>query len=536
MRLYFIFCELLLLIFSAQDTYAIDASSLRIIHTNDIHAHYSSFNKYGGDCSNEDKVNGGCYGGAARLVTIVNQLRSGHPNTLLFDAGDQAQGTLFYTVGKFNTTIKVMNQLKYDAMCLGNHEFDDGPDFLAGFLEKLSFPAVSANIDTTKNANLARALKPYIVINKYKLGVIGYITNTTDSISNAGPTVSFTDAASAVNKYVDELRGMGIKRIIAVSHNGYHEDIDVAARTRGLDIIVGGHSHTYLSLDSSEPGAGGPYPTKVKNTENKDTFVVQAKAWGEYVGYVDVEFNDDGSVKALAGEPIHMTESIPEDAEMAANVQRWRQPFEKYGDTVVGNITASLTNSGCKERECGIGDLTADAMLWSFSKIAHADIAFINGGGIRAGIRAGTVMVKDLLLVFPFGDSLVTFDIAGKDLEQVIKGVYQGKNIKSNKPVGSTLQVAGMRIKYKSTSTGNRAVKSIEIANKSGWMLVDPNKVYKAVTVEYIAKGGDNIIYPAIEAPPLEKVEEAVEKYFKQFSPINPALAGRLVDGANSSA
>ncbi|KAJ1926865.1 hypothetical protein EC988_010268, partial [Linderina pennispora] len=194
-------------------------------------------------------------------VTLINKLREGHPNTLLFDAGDQAQGTLFYTVDKFNATYKLMNHLKYDAMCIGNHEFDDGPDFVAKFFNLLRFPVVCANMDTSKNPNLAKIVKPYTIIDKYQLGVIGYITNTTGSISSSGPTVSFSDPATAVNKYVKILRKKGIKRIIAVSHNGYKEDQEVAARTHGLDLIVGGHSHTYLSLNASEPGAGGLYPT-----------------------------------------------------------------------------------------------------------------------------------------------------------------------------------------------------------------------------------------------------------------------------------
>ncbi|KAJ2326061.1 hypothetical protein GGH92_010327, partial [Coemansia sp. RSA 2673] len=88
------------------------AFSLRIIHTNDLHAHYSPFNQYGSDCSDNDRAKGACFGGAARLATTINQLRSGHPNSLLLDAGDQAQGTLFYTVGKFNTTVQVMNSLR----------------------------------------------------------------------------------------------------------------------------------------------------------------------------------------------------------------------------------------------------------------------------------------------------------------------------------------------------------------------------------------------------------------------------------------
>ncbi|KAJ1964746.1 hypothetical protein GGI12_001222 [Dipsacomyces acuminosporus] len=370
--------------------------SLRVIHTNDLHAHYDQFNKYGSDCTEKDIANNNCFGGAARIVTTVNKLREGHPNSLLFDAGDQAQGTLFYTVGKFNTTIKFMNQLKYDAMCIGNHEFDDGPNFLAGFFSKLNFPAICANIDTTKNPALAKVVKPYIIIDKYKLGVIGYITNTTGSISSAGPTVSFSDAAEAVNKYVKVLKKKGIKRIIAVSHNGYKEDMDVAAKTHGLDLIVGGHSHTYLSLNATEPGAGGPYPTLVKNLDGHNTYVVQAKAWGEYVGYVDIVFNKDGSVKKLSGEPIHMTLNVTQDAATAENVKEWRKPFETYGETIVGNLTAGMSNSKCQLGECEIGDVVTDAMLWQRNLDTPTDVAIINSGGIRAGIGSGTVKVATM--------------------------------------------------------------------------------------------------------------------------------------------
>ncbi|KAJ2296596.1 hypothetical protein IWW55_005046, partial [Coemansia sp. RSA 2706] len=382
--------------------------SLRIIHTNDIHAHYSEFNKFGGDCTQADIAANACYGGAARLATIVGQLRSGHPNSLLFDAGDQAQGTLFYTMGKFNTTIKVMNQLGYDAMCLGNHEFDDGPDLLATFAQQLRFPVICANLDASSNVELNTAVKPYVVIDKYKLGVIGYITTTTGSTSNAG-SVAFSDAAAAVNKYVDQLQQRGIRHIIAVSHNGYLEDMGVAAQTRGLGLIVGGHSHTYLSANASEPGAGGVYPTAVRNRDGQLTYVVQAKAWGEYVGFVDIEFADSGAVAKISGQPIHLTQDVADDPGMAAQVREWRRPFAAYGERVVGRFAASTSHEQCKARECALGDTIADAMLWAGRRnnSTRADIAIINGGGIRAGIRAGAVRVKDVLLTFPFTNSLV---------------------------------------------------------------------------------------------------------------------------------
>ncbi|KAJ2828511.1 hypothetical protein GGI24_002371 [Coemansia furcata] len=508
--------------------------SLRIIHTNDLHAHYSPFNKYGSDCSSNDIVKSACFGGAARLATTIAQLRRGHPNSLLLDAGDQAQGTLFYTVGKFNTTIKVMNWLRYDAMCIGNHEFDDGPGLLARFFGKLNFPAICANIDMTRNLNLARVVRPYIIIDKYQLGIIGFITNTTGSISSAGPTASFTDAVPAVNKYVRELQMKGITRIIAVSHNGYHEDMDVAARTHGLDLIVGGHSHTYLALNASEPGAGGAYPTPVKNLDGHTTYVVQAKAWGEYVGYVDVEFASDGSVAKLAGEPIHMTTNITEDADMAVSVAQWRQPFEAYGDTLVGNITAGVSNTNCLLAECEIGNMVTDAMLWARNKDSPTDLAIINSGGIRAGFAPGSIKVKDVLLVFPFGNALVSLDIGGKQLKQIITGVIQKTNLANGRPITGFIQVAGARIKYHPAigPTNGALVDSIEIAQSANgtWMALDEGKTYRVATLDFIARGGDNIIDPPIEAPALLGLDVVVEDYFRQFSPIKPKLTGRIIN------
>ncbi|KAI7824014.1 Metallo-dependent phosphatase-like protein [Kickxella alabastrina] len=509
-------------------------NSLRIIHTNDIHAHYSPFNRVGRDCSEHDVKSGNCFGGAARLVTTVNQLRNGHPNSLLFDAGDQAQGTLFYTIGKFNTTIKVMNQLKYDAMCIGNHEFDDGPDLLAEFFSKINFPAICANIDMTKNPRLKSVVKPYIVFEKYKLGVIGYITNTTGNISQAGPTVSFSNAAVAVNRYVEELRAKGIKRIIAVSHNGYHEDIDVATNTRGLDLIVGGHSHTYLSLNASEPGAGGLYPTAVKNLDGQTTYVVQAKAWGEYVGYVDLVFNSDGSVASISGEPIHMTQSISEDAIMAANVSEWRRPFEAYGKTVVGNITTETGIENCPQMECAMGDLTTDAMLWSLNRIQQTDMALLTSGTIRAGLSAGPVTSKDLLLIYPFGDDIVRITISGKRLRSIITGGFKMVNLFNGRPVIKFIQISGVRVKYHMDPSNSirysKIIDSIEISKNGVLEVLDDTRTYSLATIWHIARGMDNVIDPPIDGVPLQRLEKAVKEYLQTFSPVTPATDGRMFE------
>ncbi|KAJ2159051.1 hypothetical protein GGF46_003310 [Coemansia sp. RSA 552] len=511
-------------------------NSMRIIHTNDIHAHYSPFNRYGASCTANDTRANTCFGGAARLQTIIGELRSGHSNALLLDAGDQAQGTLFYTVGKFNTTVKVMEQLRYDAMCLGNHEFDDGPELLAAFLGNISFPAVCANIDTSKNPRLARVVRPYIIFERLGLGIIGFITNTAGAITNAGPSVSFSDAADAVNRYVQELQAMGIRRIIALSHNGYHEDIDVAARTHGLGLIVGGHSHTYLSANASDPTSSGPYPTAVKNLDNHTTHVVQAKAWGEYVGFVDLVFGSDGSVAEISGHPVHMAQEVSEDPQMAANVREWRRPLDRYGKTVVGRFAADADNSQCKVRECALGDVFADALLWAAARRLgeQADLALLNGGAVRTGIAQGPVTAENVMDMFPFGNSLVIVDIPGEQLTEAIAGVLAGTNKANHKPTVGFIQVAGIQIRYR-TAGSEKALESIEIGRNDTWSPLDDHRVYKVATLDYVAGGGDNILAEPIDAPALDLASVILEDYLREQSPITPRLSSRIADASHKA-
>ncbi|KAJ2612273.1 hypothetical protein H4S08_002771 [Coemansia sp. RSA 1365] len=431
-----------------------------------------------------------------------------------------------------------MNHLRYDAMCLGNHEFDDGPGLLAEFLSEINFPAICANLDTSRNPKLAKVVKPYVIIEKYKLGVIGYITNTTGSISQAGSTVTFTDAAAAVNKYVFELHSQGITSIIAVSHNGYHEDMDVAANTHGLGLIVGGHSHTYLSIDPSEPGAGGPYPTTVKKLDGHNTYVVQAKAWGEYVGYVDIDFDYAGVVANISGKPIHMTQMIKEDDGMAESVREMRKPFDEYGENTVGRITSDLSHAGCKQKECELGDLVADAMLWAGRQSTNdkADIAIVNGGGIRAGARKGVIKIKDILLITPFGDALVKLHIRGEDLKAIVAGVFAKYNVVNHKPVTSFLQVAGMQIKYhyigdqSDTATDSMVVDSIEVGTNNNWSSIEDNRLYTVITLNYVAHGGDNIIANDVEVPALETLDVVLANYLRAFSPVSSPQMDRIIN------
>jgi 5'-nucleotidase len=171
---------------------------------------------------------------------------------LFLNAGDEFQGTLFYTLYKGAAISSVLNQLGFDAMTLGNHEFDDGDDLLASFILNLTFPVISANIHTN-NRKLSRGLVPYKIFNKGKyrgidLAIVAVTTETTKTISRPGEGTTFEDPVAAVKRTVQYIKRFhrDVKRIVALTHIGYDQDIRLAQETTDISLIVGGHSHTLL--------------------------------------------------------------------------------------------------------------------------------------------------------------------------------------------------------------------------------------------------------------------------------------------------
>jgi 5'-nucleotidase/UDP-sugar diphosphatase len=154
--------------------------SLTILHTNDFHARFEPISKYDSGCGEEDNAEGKCFGGSARLVTAVAEARARTNNSILVDGGDQFQGTLFYTYYKGKLAAEMMNKLGYDAMTVGNHEFDDGPEVLRGFMDAVDFPVLMSNADVSGEELLAGKLAKSTVIERggEKLGLIGLTPKT----------------------------------------------------------------------------------------------------------------------------------------------------------------------------------------------------------------------------------------------------------------------------------------------------------------------------------------------------------------------
>ncbi|KAF2761296.1 Metallo-dependent phosphatase [Pseudovirgaria hyperparasitica] len=516
--------------------------NISFFHINDVHAHLDEFSTSGTDCTHPER---GCYGGAARIKHTLDTLRPQHADSLFLNAGDEFQGTLFYTYYGGEKIAATLNQLGVDAMTLGNHEFDGGDSALGAFLANLTFPIVSANVRSTHPV-LNATIRPYVVFEEKKLAVIGVTTATTPSISKPGNGTVFLDVVKTVQDTVDHIRATtGVVRIAALTHIGYEEDKRLAEATTGLFLIMGGHSHTPLG---DFEGAKGPYPTIAHNKDGDEVFIVTAYRWGEYLGYIDVTYAPDGKILAYHGAPIHLTNQTQQDDSLKAQVKQWRGPFEKFAAEVVGQSSVTLEQANCKTAECTLGDVMCDAMLAyrrNESSDSSVNFALINAGGVRAPIDQGPITRGEILTAFPFGNAIVDLKLRGNALWDTLEGIVSGTNTANGAPVTSFFQVsAGIVVEYNPGNEPGKRLVRVTIGGKP----LDKSAEYTLVTLDFLAggesvqiiaplniltirlyfPGGDNIFTPTTNLVVLDTQDVVLTNYVQAHSPINIEIEGRI--------
>ncbi|TIS57247.1 bifunctional UDP-sugar hydrolase/5'-nucleotidase [Mesorhizobium sp.] len=514
--------------------------TLNILHINDWHSRIESNNKYESTCSAEEETKGECIGGAGRLVTAIAQERKKleGQNLLLLSAGDNFQGSLFYITYKGKTEGEFLNQMKFDAMELGNHEFDDGESALAPFLDMIQFPVLGANVKANDQSKLGDRVKPSIVleVGGQKIGIVGAVTNDTSELASPGPNINIEDDVKSITAEVEKLKGQGINKIIAVTHIGYKRERDVIAKIPGIDVVVGGHSHSLLS--NTDPKAEGPYPTMVDNPDGYKVPVVQAASYSKYLGEFKVVFDDNGVVKQASGDPIHLDKSITPDPAVLARIKELGAPIEALKNKEVAETTKPIDGSrdNCRARECEMGNLVSDAVL-DRVKDQGVEIVISNGGGLRASIDQGTVTMGEVLTVLPFQNTVATFQISGKDL---IAGLENGLS-QLEDGAGRFPQVAGLKYSFDKSAAPNAGrVKSVEVMEGGAWTPLNPDKDYLVATNNYVRQGGDGYKVFAEKAknaydygPGLEQV---VADYLGAHRPYTPKLDGRITEIATTTA
>ncbi len=474
---------------------------LDLIHTNDLHAHFLPFSIDGENCSYDT-----CRGGFAKIKTFIEQERTKNPNLVLLDAGDRFSGTVFYTLRKGADFPLLLNEMRYDAMNLGNHDFDDGLPELEKFVHQINAPVISANVVFPESHALAKNVLPMLVLHKdgRQIGVISLLTTTTKTTSSNATEIELKDPLKVVQPLIQKLKEQGVNIIILLNHIGIDKDIELAQNLTDVDIIVSAHTHTLLSNNPNEKEAKGGYPVVIKNKEGKDTLIVSAGIGGHHVGKLSTTFDDNGDILSYKGDTIAMDENIVPDQKMINLLETVQSKIDDFLNTsiFVSNQKIPLTHDGqfCSE-SCYIGEVLTDSLLKAARKIEkNVDFAFLNSGGIRAGLPKGEIFFKHIAEVYPFDSKAVIVKIKGKD---IIAYLNHGlKEYVVDDRTNPFIQVAGMDYLF---SSKNKTVTKLNIYQGK----IDLEKDYLIVMPKFLANGGDGF-------PKLEIVRELPEKTIRE--------------------
>ncbi|MGA9286916.1 MAG: cell wall-binding repeat-containing protein [Anaerobacillus sp.] len=448
---------------------------LTIMHTNDTHAHLDN---------------------APRRLTAVEEIRASHDNTILLDAGDVFSGTLFFNKYKGLADVQFMNMMKYDAMVPGNHEFDEGPKTFSEFVKQTKFPIVSANIDYSKNADLSPLYKdemamtgddgtiyPAVIldVNGEEVGVFGLTIESTDELSSPGETISFLNHQEQAEKMVKMFEEKGVNKIVALTHLGKSVEVKLAETVDGIDVVVGGHSHTKLE------------DAVVVNENEEPTLVVQANEYSKYLGDLDVTFNADGVLTDWDDQLLDLSKKeeggFEADSEAQALYDDLKKPLEEIEKKVVGqsNVYLDGKRESVRTSETNLGNLITDGMLYKAQQFTDATIAITNGGGIRESIDKGPITLGEVLTTMPFGNNLVTLDLTGEEiissLEHGVSGIETGE--------GRFAQVSGLKYSFDKDLPVNHRILDVNVKTDKGYVDIDPKATYTVATNAYIAEGGD---------------------------------------------
>ena len=477
---------------------------LTILHTNDHHGRFW-------------KNNDGEYGLAARktLIDAVRaEVKASGGHTLLLDGGDVNTGIPESDTQDAEPDFKGMRMIGYDAMALGNHEFDKPLPVLAKQMQWAGFPMISANI--YKDGQ--RLYKPYEMFERggLKIAVLGLTTDDTKKMTDPANTVGveFRKPADEAAKLVPELRKKA-HIVIAATHMGHYNngksgvnapgDVEMAREVKGIDMIVGGHSQNPVCM-LEQMGASRRNDAYVPGSactpdKQNGTWIVQAHEWGKYVGRADFEYangelklvkysllpvNLKRTVKGADGKDTKQTymPEIKEDAAMLALLQPYQEKGRAALDVLVGESDGALDGSreNVRKQPTNMGVFIASVMMQK----AGADLAIMNSGGIRDSMPAGKLTYKDVLKVQPFGNMLAHVTLSGSELMS-----YLNAAAKMSAGSGAFPQFAGVRLELEAGAVKMASIKGVPI---------DPARNYRLALNSFQAGGGDG--YPKLSDHP----------------------------------
>ena len=476
---------------------------IQLLHTDDIHGHLDADIVQSANAGSSFRA-----GGMAQLAGQVAVFRARAPGrTLLLDAGDAWQGTFISNANKGEAVTKAMNLMRYDALAVGNHEFDWGQDVIAERAKEAIFPFLAANVIETKTGAAPTYLRPFVVrdLGVARVGIIGLTNPGSATIVKATSVagLQFKPAADSVRPLLGEVQKQA-DIIVVAAHIGLIDAVQLARDVPGIDVIVAAHDHL---------------PTQTARVEGRTT-IVNAGAYTQYLGRLEIVVDRStrkmkdavrgGVLIAIAANP-----NVKPDPEVAKLVDERRADGERYTSRVVGRTTEPLTNI---REETGFGNLITDAFVdYGRQQGWKTDVAFYNMAGVRASLPAGQLTFGQLYEALPFSNTVVNVDLTGENLREIIDRAVC---------VTGRLHMSGVVVSYRFDAGTPSCARTITV----GGAPLDPTRTYHVATIDYLLLGGDghttfkrgsNVIYGDVEV-------DVVAAYITSRSPVSPRAEGRL--------
>ncbi len=478
-----------------------------ILHTNDIHGDF---------LAEVQGKKGKLIGGLAYLSGYINKVRLEEKNVLYVIAGDMVQGSLIDAEYKGISTMEIMNYLAPDVVALGNHEFDYGLPHLL-FLEKMAnFPIVNANLYIKKYNK--RLMNPYLIIKKDGFDILftGIITekimDTLKQDELVGSFISLEEASKEVGKICNTYKSDDIDLTILLTHIGFESDIELAKLLKsewGVDMIVGGHSHTVLEK-----------PEKINNI-----LIAQAGVGSDQIGRFDILVDDDtNSIVDYQWKLIPIDENIAEpDKKLEDYIDSFKNEVDRKYNVILTKFAQELSHPR-RETETSLGDLIADA----FADSGESDIVLVGSGSIRVKRLGPVVTLKEFLACFPYDDSITRYSISGVQVKRIFSHIMRKDNRNGE---GECYQVNSKVQAVYNDKQGNLVkllIDGIEIDNNKLYTICIQGYHFNN-SQSYLNISNDELLESGLSKVVTTSAQEVLEEYFRNHQNIVSEVEGRLV-------
>jgi 5'-nucleotidase len=512
---------------------------------NDFHARFEETNDEGGTCKTEE-----CIGGFSRLYDVINNALTQNPDSILLNGGDNFQGTLWYNIFKWNVTQTFLNELPFDAIVLGNHEFDDGIKGVVPFIKNLKAPVIVSNIDDSLEPDIQNIYQKSVVVerNGKKIGIIGVIIKTANEISST-ENLKFFDESESVNAEAERLaKEENVFTNIVLSHSGYDVEQQIAKKATAaskIGLIVGGHSHTFLYTGEPVPGPAtpaGPYPTIVERVDGKQVLVVQASCYCRYLGNITVSYDENGDCVDWSGTPYFLDTETPQDETINQEMQPWKDEIDAVGTKVIGKTLVKLDQTTCRYSECLLGNFVADAMVYGYTEQAeddsswtYASLAVYNTGGLRTTIEKGDITYNDMVTAQPFGNTFDVGEIEGQYIKEMFEVTMTPYSYGRAYADVNLLQISGFHVVGNLSQPAGSRIESLKVRCNECTVPIyedlDLDKTYRLIVPSFLKTGGDgfNVIAENLKNVKVGRVDiDVYLDYLEAKSPIFEEVEGRI--------